>query len=517
MKDIEKKVANENKQSQESSDNYEFVTETIKSRPINKKKVFRKVVLTVFLAILFGLVASFTFILVFPMLQKKYYPVNDTKTVTVPVADEDNEEAPIEEFIPPETDELVDDGQVNEDDSHLSNEANEYGEDSENDGIETEETDKFDSVETDQVNSSTGDSEVSTVEGEITSDSSDEAANSEPIIINQVVETVEKSLELEDYRYLLRKISSIATNTQKSLVTVSGRKSNTDWFNNSYEDNNSSTGIIVGDNGKDLLVLSPTSILNSATVVDVTFFDGQTNRATIKLSDANTGLSIVAVPIDSIDEDTKGKIEMAQFGSISTSAVGMPVVAVGSPYGTAGSMGMGQITSNSIVVDKADSNVRLISTDIYGSTNATGVIVNYNGRIVGIICHENISSDMPNMIRAYSVSDITDVIEKMSNNQRLTTLGIIGTDVTKEANENYGVPYGAYVKEVVVDSPAMNVGIRNGDVIVKMGSTDISTFDDYKKKMLSASPDDVIVVTVERPDGSDYIEITYEVTLEELK
>ena len=208
---------------------------------------------------------------------------------------------------------------------------------------------------------------------------------------------------------------------------------------------------------------------------------------------------------------------MAQFGGIATSAVGVPVVAVGAPYGAAGSVGMGQITSNSVVLDKADSNVRIISTDIYASNEGSGVLVNYNGRIVGIICHENMSGNMPNLLRAYSVSDISDSIEKISNGQPLATLGIIGTDVTPEANADRNVPFGAYVKEVVADSPAMNVGIRNGDVIIKLGTTEIGSFSDYKKAMLEYQPQDVVTVTLQRPGLDEYTEMTYEVTLEELK
>ena len=210
-------------------------------------------------------------------------------------------------------------------------------------------------------------------------------------------------------------------------------------------------------------------------------------------------------------------MEMAQFGSIATSAVGVPIVAVGAPYGAAGSVGMGQITSNSVVLDKEDSNVRIISTDIYASTSASGVLVNYNGRIVGIICHEDMTGNMPNLLRAYSVSDISDYIEKMSNGQALSTLGIIGTDVTAEANADRGVPMGAFVKEVVADSPAMNVGIRIGDVIKKIGTVEIGSFTDYKQAILNYQPQDMVTVTLERPGRDGYTEMTYEVTLEELR
>ena len=121
------------------------------------------------------------------------------------------------------------------------------------------------------------------------------------------------------------------------------------------------------------------------------------------------------------------------------------------------------------------------------------------------------------MKRCRAVSDISDSIEKISNGQTLAILGILGTDVTSEANSDQNVPLGAYVKEVVPDSPAMEVGIRNGDVIVKIGTIDITSFTDYKQAILKYQPQDVVTVTLQRPGREEYTEMTYEVTLEELR
>lgn len=486
MNDMEKKVADENIASSESSDRYEFVTEKIKRRPVNMRKVAKKVLFTIFLAFVFGIVSGITLLVVYKKFEVKLYPKDDTRPVTLPVASEDIVET--------------------ESDTPLPLEDSIEGElKSQTDKTEADEDEAIEPLE---------DESVETEETEIASKTPTEESN---VVIDNVVETVGKSLELDDYNALLQKISDVAVSTQKSLVTVSARKSDVDWFNNSYENNNSTTGLIVAENGKDLLMIAPTEVLNNATYVDVTFNDGKTYRATVRKSDKNTGLSVVAVSLANIEEDTMSKIEYAQFGSVSALSTGIPVIAVGSLYGTIGSSGFGQITTEDIVVDKTDSNVRIIATDIYGSTKATGVLVNFNGRIVGIICHENISPDMPNLVRAYSIADITDIIEKILNGQSLVYLGIIGTDVTDEANKDLGVPKGAYVKEVVVDSPAMEVGIRNGDIIEKIDDTTVSSFPEYKSIILEHSVGDVIKIALKRPVGDHYTDITYEITLEALQ
>ncbi len=478
----------------ENRDKYEFITETIKKPPVNKRKVFRKVVLTIFLGILFGVCACAAFLFSRPYLQAYIAPSQETRPVSLPVDEPVHEEEPVEPFVIPEQDNIAEQTET---------------EDPDNADTPAQPTPDPEKVEPEEADT---DDTTDDTEGDEQSDTQEKK-----VVVNNIVETIEKDLELDDYRSLLRKISAIAEATQKSLVMVSGISSNTDWFNNSYENNNSTTGLIIADNGKELLIVSPSDILHKARNVRVTFSDGQTYAARVKNSDINTNLCIVSIDLERLEEKTRNQIEMAQFGSLATSAVGVPVVAVGAPYGAAGSVGMGQITSNSVVIDKEDSNVRIISTDIYASTDASGVLVNYNGRIVGIICHEDMSGNMPNLLRAYSVSEISGSIEKISNGQALATLGIIGTDVTQEANDDRNVPFGAYVKEVIADSPAMNVGIRNGDVIVKFGTEDVASFTDYKEALLKYQPEDVVTVILQRPDRDGYTEMSYEVTLEELK
>ena len=118
-----------------------------------------------------------------------------------------------------------------------------------------------------------------------------------------------------------------------------------------------------------------------------------------------------------------------------------------------------------------------------------------------------------NLVKAYGISDLRGKIEKLSNGQDLAYLGIYGTDVTEAAARELGLPFGAYVKEVVIDSPAMEAGIQNGDVIVKIGTTEITSFESFKDAMLKCQPGDLMMVTVLRQSRFAYTEVSYEITL----
>ncbi|MCR4923087.1 MAG: S1C family serine protease, partial [Lachnospiraceae bacterium] len=323
-----------------------------------------------------------------------------------------------------------------------------------------------------------------------------------------------EELEVSDYTVLYKKIGDVAKEVRSSMVTVAGISPDTDWFMNSYENNNRAAGLILADNGKELLILTKTSVLNNANSIQVTFSDGNTYTAGLKTSDSNTNFSVIAIQLNKLKEETLETMTMANLGSSRGSSItGKPVIAVGDPLGVSDSIAIGQITSNAIVINMSDSNVGILTTDIYGSSKASGVLCDFEGRILGIICQDGSTIDAKNLIRAYAISDLKIRLEKILNGQEIAYLGIKGTDVTKEAMEELGIPKGAYVKEVIADSPAMRSGIQNGDVIVKLGTDEIASFGNYMDSILKYQPGETITLMVKRLGKEDYVDISYEIEL----
>ncbi len=481
--DIINEIKNENEQSTVNTEqNYEFITETIKKKPINKRRIFKKVIMTVVLAVLFGVISCVTFVYLYPVVNKKVHPDDNTKPVRFEKADEekDNEEAVADK---------IEEASIGKVENPL---------DKEDDTVTPEDTDKKDDTATDDVDTATPDDSV-------------------PEVITQVVETVEKDLEIEDYTKLYQQIGEVATEAERAMVTVTGISANTDWFMNVYENRHTCAGIILAENGKEMLILTRYSVIKTCDSIMVTFCDGKRYDAVLKKSDPNTDMTIVAVDLEKISDETKEACKLAELGSTKNSSIdGTPVIAIGDPLGVSESMAMGQITSHTSVKDMTDTNVSLLTTDIYGSSNASGVIINMSGRVLGIITQDGASTDAKNLICGYAISDLKDRLEKLSNGQEIAYLGIVGLDVTEDISEEYDVPVGAYVRQVVIDSPAMEAGIQNGDVIVKLGTTDITSYNDYKDAMLKCQPEDLMMVTVKRQGRMEYVELSYEITLGKL-
>lgn len=449
-------------------DNYEFVTEVIKRKPFNKRKFILKVLTSIMMGIIVGIVACIVFVMIEPRLYKKVYPetVNE-----VQIDDEQPEE--------------VSDEIVNEDNS-----------DNKSDLAEQKES---------------GNSDNSTVNQETTKDvavlteenKSEENSSTENII--------------EGFNDFYEELGIIADSSKEYMVEVTSVSDGMDWFNNSYKNENSDFGIVIADNGKELLIITNLETIKNANEIEVKFSNGKKFKGFVKNYDAQTGIAVVAVNLDEMDQKTKDIVVMAPLGNSNTMViVGSPVIAVGAPLGVKDTMAFGRVTSNSAQIELVDNEVRCLTTDIYGSDSAKGIVIDFKGRVLGIITKAGGANDTKNLIRAYSISDLKPLIEKLSNGRSIAFLGVKGISVTREANEEFSVPMGLFVKEVTLDSPAMQSGIQNGDVIVKLGTDSINSLEDYKKAMLKCQPGDTLMVTVKRSTREGYKEISYEIELKNI-
>ena len=444
----------------------DFMIEKIKERPVNKGKLVRRMLLTAAMAVIFGLVACFTFLALEPVLNGWMNPEKDLPKI----------------YFPEETEEMLPEEMLLENipDTSLTG----------NTGIEADP------------------SEQGTETGEV---------ELEEEQIQKILSEI--NLSVVNYRQMYSALSEYTKTLQKSMVTLTGVTSRTDWLNDVNESTNRASGIIIYNNTVDLFILTDYSALENAQRLNVTFCNGAETTAELKRKDPGTGLAVVTVPIEALPENfLQETIAVAKPGSSNyTNLVGMPVIALGSPMGTVNSAGYGVINSVSGVVFDEDVNYKLLQTDIVGSPLADGVLFNLYGQFIGIITHDHSAAGMENLITAYGITDLKKRMEKMSNDQPFSYAGIYGTSVSLSAHEELYVPYGAYVKDIALDSPAMRAGIQKGDVITQMDEYAITNFSDYVSFLNIKNPETEVQVTVLRLAQNGYKEMQVEMTLGELK
>ena len=98
-------------------------------------------------------------------------------------------------------------------------------------------------------------------------------------------------MKLEDFQKLQDKLYTIGKKANKAVVTVTGVTSSIDWFDTPYENENRSAGIIIGNNGEELLILTEKKIIADAQEINITFIDETEVSASLKKYDGNTGIA----------------------------------------------------------------------------------------------------------------------------------------------------------------------------------------------------------------------------------
>jgi S1-C subfamily serine protease len=273
----------------------------------------------------------------------------------------------------------------------------------------------------------------------------------------------------------------------------------------------------VGNNGVELLILTGYSQVKPADRLQVTFTDKSSCGAVLKNYDAVTDLAVISVNLADMQESTLDSIQMANLGSSRSLRAGDPVIAVGSPAGIAGSVLYGNLVSAGNTVSVVDGEYQLLITDMNRSAGSSGVLIDLDGRVIGLIENAYTNANNQDALTAYAISDMKNIIEHLSNSQDIVYLGITGADVTEEISDSEGIPSGVYITEVATDSPAMNAGIQRGDIITEISGQTIETMDDIQEILLKLSKDQVIQIRVMRQGREEYKEIPCSVALTRLQ
>lgn len=323
------------------------------------------------------------------------------------------------------------------------------------------------------------------------------------------------AIGLTEYKQLYKDMLAVAEKPKHALVTVIGITNQMDYFNQNYENQQQISGLVVADNGQDLFILTEYRIVENVERIQVTFYDGTMTDAIFQKHDANTGLAILRVALADISADTQENLEVAPLGSSYSVPQGEPILALGSPIGYSNSVAYGVITSVNNKISTLDTEYNLLTTDILGSKEGSGVLVNLDGEIVGIIA-QSYSSEDKNIITGLAISQIKELIERLSNNESQAYIGIKGQDVTAQIAEKTGIPKGVLVTAVQADSPAMLSGIKEYDVIVKVGEEKISTIKQYHDSLTKLAPGQAVKVTVMRKGAEGYVEMEIDVTAGEI-
>ena len=312
---------------------------------------------------------------------------------------------------------------------------------------------------------------------------------------------------------------SVVSITNTSVITQSF------WGQQFQSENQSSgSGIIVGENDSELLVVTNNHVIADSTELKVQFIDGSVADAKVKGTDANMDLAVIAVALDSLSNETISNISIAVLGDSESLKVGEPAIAIGNALGYGQSVTTGVISAlNRQIAMSEDGSTSgtLIQTDAaINPGNSGGALLNVRGEVVGINSNKIGGSTIEGMGYAIPISNAKPIIEELMNREtkdkvdvaKKGYLGISGLNVTQDVSSMYGMPVGVYIAQVY-NGGAANAGMQKGDIITAFDGSSVSTMEDLQGYLEYYEVGETVVVTIQRPEGGEYVEHKLLVTL----
>nr|MBQ8253007.1 trypsin-like peptidase domain-containing protein [Lachnospiraceae bacterium] len=255
------------------------------------------------------------------------------------------------------------------------------------------------------------------------------------------------------------------------------------------EDEGSGSGIIVGENEEELLIVTNNHVVADSTSLSVQFVDESTCMAQVKGTDEDVDLAVIAVSIEELSESTKEAIRVATLGDSNALKVGEPAIAIGNALGYGQSVTTGVISAvnRRNTMDEDGESLSLIQTDAaINPGNSGGALLNVYGEVIGINSNKIAGASVEGMGYAIPISTAKPIIEDlMSKKTRIPVdeskkgyLGISGINVTDDVHEMYGLPYGVYIAQVYAGTAAERAGLRKGDIITYFDGESVETMEE---------------------------------------
>ena len=312
--------------------------------------------------------------------------------------------------------------------------------------------------------------------------------------------------------------------TLPSVVSITNTQvyqSNT-WFGQSqtYEVPSSGSGIIVGQNDSELLIVTNNHVVSDSEGLTVTFADESTADAAIKGTDSEADLAVIAVPLDKISADTKDKIKAATLGDSDSLKMGQGVIAIGNALGLGQSVTVGHVSALNREIKVDDATKTVIQTDAaINPGNSGGALLNSKGEVIGINEAKYADTSVEGVGYAIPISKAKDIIDDLIkiavSESEQGYLGIQLQNIDESMAKMYGMPQGVYVYKIMEDSAAAGSDLHEKDIITKLDGEKISNYADLAKLLTYYKSGDTVTLTVQSLVNGSYQEREVQLTLKQ--
>lgn len=297
----------------------------------------------------------------------------------------------------------------------------------------------------------------------------------------------------KDIRATVYDVSDIVEAVISSVVAINGTYTESGGYfgSQTYQSTVSGSGIIIGYNDEELLIVTNAHVIDGVDDLAVTFYDGSKAAVDVKGYKNNPDLAVLAIKLSEIPADAEYSI--ATFGDSSKVRVGEAAIAVGNSMGYGISVTTGCISAlnKTIMVENVEYN-NLIQTDAaINPGNSGGALFNAYGEVIGINSAKMTDTKVEGMGYSISISSVKDIIEELSlmtprtqlSEEERGYLGIKGVSITEAIAQTYDRPAGVEIRSVTEHSAAEKAGLAQYDIITSFDGATIRTINELVDKL----------------------------------
>jgi serine protease Do len=271
----------------------------------------------------------------------------------------------------------------------------------------------------------------------------------------------------------------------------------------------SGSGVIITEDG---YIVTNNHVIENAKEIQVTLNDNRKYDAVIIGSDPSTDIAVLKIK--------ENGLKAIPIGNSDDIRIGEWVLAVGNPFNLTSTVTAGIVSAKArninLLGERSGANVvpieSFIQTDAaVNPGNSGGALVNTRGELVGI---NTAIASRTGSYAGYSFAVPVNLVQKVMLDlidygivQR-GYLGVQIADITQELKEEKKLSSvkGVYIAEVVADGSADKAGIKNGDVILKIGNKDVNSVASVQEEVGRRRPGDKLALTIRNSKGEEIIE-----------
>ncbi len=260
------------------------------------------------------------------------------------------------------------------------------------------------------------------------------------------------------------------------------------------------SGVIVSSDG---YIITNNHVIENATEIEITTNDNKVFEAELVGADPSADIAVLKIK-------NENAFPYVRFADSDLTRVGQWVLAVGNPYNLNSTVTAGIISAKSRDLDRYDSNNQsFIQTDAaVNSGNSGGALINLDGDLIGI--NTAITSNGMGTFIGYSFAVPSNIARKIYEdiieygNVQKALLGVSGNGLNARIAEELGIEEteGFYVAGLEESMGAIEAGIKEEDVIIRIDDAPIRKFADLTGYLGSKRPGDNVNVTFLR-DGEE--------------